>query len=1031
MPLSTKGFLTIFVVFLFSCEQKDKAPDTREFAGDKFKENVRSSDARSPQSELKGFKLPEGFEVTLFASEPQIGKPINIAFDARGRMWVTQSFEYPFAAASGKGKDRVSILEDTDGDGVADNVTSFCDTLNIPIGVLPYKSGAVVYSIPNVYFFSDNNNDGRADESRKILGPFKIDDTHGMINNLVRGYDGWIHACHGYANRDTVAGADGRAISMISGNTFRFTPDGSKAEKVTDGRINPFGLVYDERGYQYSTDCHTSPLYQLISNGDYTQWGKQEGMGYAPDMVTMSNEATALAGIAYYGDEFFPENYRSNFYVGDVVRSRVYRYTFNFDGASPVAKREEDFMLSDDPWFRPVDVKMGPDGALYVADFYNSIIGHYEVPLDHPKRDRVRGRIWRITYKGNANQSKLETGSVEKLLEALGGHNILRRMNASDVLADEKTFTKGELEKLYNAEPTPSYQKAHLLWLASRKKILNSDLLNKALNDKDPLLRLHALRIYREQNPCTEGYQAAIKGLSDEDVHVRRAAIEVISRYPRKESLLQAIKFRSSVPEKDAHLVYTVRLCLRTLLRNDSLMSEVAKENWSVEQSKVIADVLMDVPGEDAALFLHRYIQNNSIDFLRAPVIFRHIAQYAPPKYVDSAVRIAMRDNIPDTIQLLAYKGIQQGVMGRNVSIKQVMENWGRKIASSVLDHYAFAKNQSASITRYQAVAVELTGELRIKPAQEKLRQILLSLKKDDFENSNGEVRYEMLDLKSKALEALIKIDNNAGVKTTVSALNDSSTDANFRPVISRVMSNVSPGTLNGILNGAKNIPPDLQANIATSLAGTSAGKKVLTEQVKRNAIMPRTLLYPKVQETWMANATNHEQDIFKKLVADVPPIDTEKEKIIADRIREFGLSNQVGVTTVQEGRIVFTKNCSPCHSISQQGGNVGPNLDGVSQWGPRALAEKILDPNRNISENFKTYTITTKDGKVYSGMYRREENNTLVFADMAGKEFYLEKQQIAKQTPSKFTLMPDSFSQTISQKEFNSLLYFLLNPSK
>src|SRR5690606_27985635 len=224
-----------------------------------------------------------GFEITLYASEPDIGKPMNIAFDAEGRMWVSQSHEYPFPAEPGGGKDRISILEDTDGDGTADRFNYFDDTLIIPIGRLPMDDGAVVYSIPNVYKYTDGDQDGEAEDQRTLFGPFRYTDTHGMVNGMTRGYDGWIHACHGF-NVSTVAGTDGDSARLVYGSTFRFRPDGSRVEEVTYGRINPFGMVYDERGYLYSTDCHTSPLYQLIRGGDYTQWGKEVGMGFAPDM---------------------------------------------------------------------------------------------------------------------------------------------------------------------------------------------------------------------------------------------------------------------------------------------------------------------------------------------------------------------------------------------------------------------------------------------------------------------------------------------------------------------------------------------------------------------------------------------------------------------------------------------------------------------------------------------------------------------------------------------------------------------------
>jgi len=452
--------------------------------------------------------------------------------------------EYPFPAEPGKGKDKLTILEDTDNDGRADRFTLFSDTLNIPIGVLPVNDGAFVYSIPNIYKYTDSNGDGRADGQKKLLGPFKTKDTHGMINNFVKGYDGWIHSCHGFTNRDTVAGADGDSISMISGNTFRFKPDGSRIEHTTDGRINPFGLVYDELGYLYSTDCHSSPIYQLIRNADYMQWGKEEGMGFAPDMTPLTDEATALAGIAYYSDLLFPAPYRSNFYVGDVVRCRVYRYSGSFRGSTPVGKKEDDFVLSEDPWFRPVDVKLGPDGALYIADFYNRIIGHYEVPLDHPQRDRIRGRIWRITYKGMRNETKdWSVAAINDLLRALDMDNMPVRMMAADQLAERIGKQAVEPVAALLSEKNSSTRKyIHALWILHRLSSLQPSALQAAANHSDPVIRLHAMRILAEENLDERtAFSLIEKGLKDNDAHVRRVAVELLAKYPGTKSLNLAL----------------------------------------------------------------------------------------------------------------------------------------------------------------------------------------------------------------------------------------------------------------------------------------------------------------------------------------------------------------------------------------------------------------------------------------------------------------------------------------------------------
>ena len=180
---------------------------------------------RAPAEQQKLFRLPEGFEIQLVASEPEIAKPMNMAFDDRGRLWLTDTVEYPFPAEGRKGRDTVKILEDFDENGKARKVTTFAEGLNIPMGVLPRGDGALVFSIPNIYYIADTDNDGRGDKQELFLGTFGVRDTHGMTGSFTRGFDGWIYACHGYLNTSTVKARDGSTITMQSGNTYRFAPD--------------------------------------------------------------------------------------------------------------------------------------------------------------------------------------------------------------------------------------------------------------------------------------------------------------------------------------------------------------------------------------------------------------------------------------------------------------------------------------------------------------------------------------------------------------------------------------------------------------------------------------------------------------------------------------------------------------------------------------------------------------------------------------------------------------------------------------
>src|SRR6185295_15535938 len=200
---------------------------------------------------------------------------------------------------------------------------------------------------------------------------------------------------------------------MNSGNTYRFRPDGSAIEQISWGQVNPFGLSFDPLGNLFSADCHSCAVTMLLREGHYQSFGKpHDGLGFAPEITHIDHGGTGIAGVVYSTFPSFPQKYRDVLFVGNVITNRVHCDRLKWDGSTPTVTKVESFLTCDDPWFRPVDLQQGPDGALNIADFYNCIIGHYEVPLTHPKRDRERGRIWRVVYKGELGKQSLPETAI-------------------------------------------------------------------------------------------------------------------------------------------------------------------------------------------------------------------------------------------------------------------------------------------------------------------------------------------------------------------------------------------------------------------------------------------------------------------------------------------------------------------------------------------------------------------------------------------------------------------------------------------
>jgi len=621
---------------------------------------------------------------------------MNVAFDARGRLWMTQSREYPFPVlpVDKKGRDKIMVLEDFDATGRARKITTFVEGLNIPIGLYPYKDGVIAFSIPKIHFFRDTNGDGRADKDEVLLTGFGYQkDTHGLTSNFRRGYDGWIYADHGFNNDSTIVGSDGSTITMNSGNCYRFKPDGTHVEQHSFGQVNPFGLMFDPLGDLWSADCHSSPTYVLLRGAFYPSFGKpNDGLGFAPDICKHSHGSTAICGMAFYDDDRFPAEYRWNTYIGNVMTCRINRDSYVEHGSTRIAKQEPDFLSSDDPWFRPVMMDLGPDGAIYVADFYNRIIGHYEVPLDHPGRDRERGRIWRIVCQGEKPQetrSKLDyaTMSASKLVAQLGSPNITKRMLATDQLVDRvgKPAIK-PLSKMLNDKKAKPTQKVHGLWALSRLGSLDDQTLARLALDKDRTVRVHVMRILGEADQWTEGQaELARRGVADTDPYVQRAAADALGRHAMADNVRPLLRLRETAPPDDEELVYTSRMALRNQLTSPETFKTISTSLSAADQ-RAVADVAVAIKTETAAVFLLDHLDGVSSAKDKLQTTLRHIARYAPENQMDRLREfVCERFDGDIDFQVGLFKSIQDGIGQRGATLTTGLRNWGTDLAERLL----------------------------------------------------------------------------------------------------------------------------------------------------------------------------------------------------------------------------------------------------------------------------------------------------------------------------------------------------------
>ncbi len=699
---------------------------------DELSLGVRTTAPLPPADQRAKFKLPPGFEIQLVAAEPDINKPFNLAFDATGRLWTTTSIEYPWAAPTNRvGRDRLMIFEDFGPDGRARKVTEFADGLNIPIGVYPFRTDAkhwkaVVWSIPNIWLLEDTDGDGKADKRTVLYGPFDhTRDTHGNQASFRRGFDGWLYATHGYNNDSHVTARDGSHVDLNSGNTYRIRLDGSRIEQHTHGQVNPFGLAWDARGNLYSSDCHSAPIYQLLDGGWYPSFGKpHDGLGYAPVMLEHAHGSTAIDGAFYYNDDLWPAEYQDTFFIGNVMTSRLNRDKITFTGSTPKATEQPDFLTTTDPWFRPVDNILGPDGALYIADFYNRIIGHYEVPLVHPGRDRERGRIWRVVHKGDQAEAKLRPTALPQdldgLIGELGSPNLTRRLvamseiqdrfgtDAVPKLRDAAGAARGETARGVRARNGgPEATLVSVVWLLHRLGALDNapdcgELRVYLLDPELPLVRIHALRIVAERGRLARqnadlakkmAVGSATRSALRQELMPRnglsaRCAAEALGEWPDLDNLRPLLDLREKVPAEDTHLLYVVRKAIRDQLEVPAIFEQVlAKAGWSASDLRALTDVAVAVQTTQAATFLIR--QLSSLPETGSPSVgdaLKHAARFAPEAELSELVGF-MRTRFAGRTepQLALFQAVDQGLRQRGAVVPASVRSWGAELVGKLL----------------------------------------------------------------------------------------------------------------------------------------------------------------------------------------------------------------------------------------------------------------------------------------------------------------------------------------------------------
>jgi putative membrane-bound dehydrogenase-like protein len=976
-----------------------------------------------PAESMKHMHLPEGFEVQLYAAEPDIAKPIAMAWDARGRLWIAETEDYPNdMQPPGKGHDRIKICEDTKGDGRADKFTVFADKLSIPTGLAFANGGLIIVQAPDTLFLKSTRGDDKADVRQVLFRGWGTSDTHAVASNLRPGFDNWIWGTVGYSGFDGTVG--GRKQRFGQG-IYRFKPpsplapggrgaggegvSGSQLEFLTSTSNNTWGLGLSETGEVFASTANNQHSVQLAIPNRYFEgvrgWLGAGSSGIADHkkfhpvtqdirQVDFHGGYTAACGHALYTARSFPPEYWNRAaFVCEPTGHLVHINWLVPQGSGFVARDGWNILASDDAWTAPIMAEVGPDGALWVIDWYNYIVQHNPTPSGFqtgkgaayvtPLRDKTHGRIYRIVYKGAkpGQKPQLDRAEAKQLLAPLGHENLWWRQTAQRLLVERGQTDVLPLLAARVRDGKNGTAALHALWT------------------------MHGLGAFAA--PERDGQECVRAGLRHPDAAVRRAALGVM---PRTADSVAAILAAKSLTDDDPHVRLEALLALSDMPGSRDAATAIVS---LLQEPRNTADRWISVAAISAAA-------PSDLAFLRAAAL----AQPKPgrEKSLVEAVRViaghlARRAPADAGGELLAVLGTAQPAVAEAL-LAGLATGWPADRPAK-LDKKA--ENALAALPPKLSPGglLQLAALLQRWGQQDKLAGLTAGLKQALL-----------------ARLADIKLDDEARLAAARDLVTLGGDAASLTTLLQQLTPQASPVLTRGLLDAlgqstSEQVGPALVKRWAelTPAARPSALAVMLRRPAWTKALLA-ALEQGQIDKTdlsidQMQQMSKYPDEAIatraRKLLASGGRLPSADRQKVLDAL--LPLAKRRG--SAAAGKLVFEKNCAKCHRFGSLGQVVGPDLTGIAVRDRADILIDILDPNRSVEGNYRQYTVETKDGLLLTGLLTAETKTTVELLDSEAKKHVVLREDIENILSSKLSLMPEGFEK-LPEDELVALLDFL-----
>jgi len=948
----------------------------------------------SPEEAAQRMVVPEGFHVTLAAGEPDVMQPIAQAIDDRGRLWIAEAYTYPIRAPEGKGKDRILIFEDTDGDGRYESRKVFIENLNLVSGIEIGFGGVWVGAAPQFLFIPDRDGDDRPDgEPRVLLDGWGYQDTHETLNSFIWGPDGWLYGCHGVFTHSKVGkpGTPDAERKAINAGIWRYHPLRHKFEVFAEGTSNPWGLDFNDLGQAFCTACVIPHLYYMIQGGRYQ---RQAGEHFNPntydDIKTIAvhrhwvgdtphagnNRSDAAGGghahagaMIYLGGNW-PAKYRDQIFMNNIHGQRLNEDLLSPQGSGYVGNRAPDFCLTRDRWSQIINLQYGPDGSALMIDWYDANACHHRETNGH---DRTNGRIFKISYKdAKPVRVDLQKLKSEELVEL--------QLNTND------WYVRHARRILQERGIDPAVRK---------------QLIPIAFEHPEESRRVRALWALHVTGGLDESL--ALRGLANDQPHVRAWTLQLITEDPQGDLGAAVIERMASLAKADPSPV--VRLYLAAALQrlhHDTSWSILAGLLSHAEDASDHNLPLMDwyaaepLATVDASRAL-RLAAEGKIPLVLS-YMARRVAKLGTPEAL-AAVTAQLAATTHDETRVTILQALAEGLKGR----RQVPmpEGWAGLSATLM----------SSANPNVAAQATSLALTFGDPNALAKLRGVLV----DD--------QASLADRKS-ALASLLSV-RDPQLAPTLQKLID------FAPLRSAALRGLAayddPATPERIVAAYGALDLEEKRDALNTLASRVPYATALLAAVAEKKISPKDLSADLVRQL-----RNHKNEAINERITELwgtaRESTLEKTALIA---KTTALAQQKSPPAdLSLGRAVFAKTCQQCHTLFGAGGKIGPELTGSNRANLEYLLSNILDPSAVMAKEYQPSVIATTDGRVITGIVKSQNANALT-VQTANELVIVPRDEIEQIQLSPLSMMPDDLLKPLNPLEVRSLLAYLAAPAQ